>query len=173
MASTLYYQTKSKPFTMAHCWLELTGKSKWVSQYDDHKNPAKKFKNNDGSSSSIPGEEEDGPSEAGSGRKRMMMGRRWEKDRVARDGAATKMSATWTDIFSNKDATMKKLEKEREDKKAERYEAFLALQRERMDFDCLRLKERMDLERERLGVVKEEAWMKVQLSKRSWKPVLR
>ena len=137
-------------------------------QYDDHKNPAKKWKTNDGSSSSIPigVDEEDGPSEGGGGRKRMMMGRRWEKDRVARDGAATKMPATWTDIFSNKDATMKKLEKEREDKKAERYEAFLALQRERMDFERLRLKEKMDLERERLDVVKEEAWMKVQLEQK-------
>ena len=63
----------------------------------------------------------------------MMMGRRWEKDRVARDGAATKMSTTWKDIFSKKDESMHKLEKEREDKKAERYDAFLVLQRERMD----------------------------------------
>ena len=157
---------------MAHCWLELTGKPKWVSQYDDHKNPAKKLKNNDGSSSSMALDGEDGPSEAGSGRKRMMMGRRWEKDRVARDGAATKMSATWTDIFSNKDATMKKLEKEREDKKAERYDAFLALQREIMKFDRLQLKERMEIERARLELVKKEAWMKVQLEQKKMQDAL-
>ena len=168
MAATLYHQTEKKPFTLAHCWLELTGKSKWVSQYDDHKNPAKKWKTNDGSCSSIPIglDEEDGPSETGSGRKRMMMGRRWEKDRAARDGAATKMSTTWKDIFSKKEESMHKLKKEREDKKAERYDAFLALQRERMEFDRLRLKERMDIERARLELVKEEAWMKLQLEQK-------
>ena len=81
---------------MAHCWLELTGKPKWIAQYDDHKNMTKKWKTNDGSSSSIPigVDEEDGLFEAGSGRKRMMMGRRWEKDRAACEGTAMKMSAT-------------------------------------------------------------------------------
>ena len=98
--------------------------------------------------------------------RKRMMGRRWEKDRAAREGAASKMSATWTDIFSNKDETMKKLEKEREEKKAERYDAFIALQREIMEFDCLRLKERMDLERARLDLVKEEAWLKMQLEQK-------
>ena len=142
-------------------------------QYADHKNPAKKWKTNDGSCSSIPIglDEEDGPSEAGSGRKRMM-GRRWEKDRVARDGAATKMSTTWKDIFSKKDESMQKLEKEREDRKAERYDAFLALQREIIEFDRLRLKERMDIERARLELVKEEAWMKVRLEKKKMQDAL-
>ena len=61
---------------------------------------------------------------------------------------------------------MHKLEKEREDKKAERYDSFLALQRERMEFDRLRLKERMEIERARLELVKEENWMKVQLEQK-------
>ena len=76
------------------------------------------------------------------------------------------MSTTWKDIFSKKDESMHKLEKEREDKKAERYDAFLALQRERMDFERLRLKERLDIERERLSVAKEETWLKLQLEQK-------
>ena len=61
---------------------------------------------------------------------------------------------------------MHELEKEREDKKAERYDAFLTLQRERMEFNRLRLKERMEIWRARLELVKEEAWMKVQLEQK-------
>ena len=83
---------------------------------------------------------------------------------MAQDGAASKMSTTWKDIFSKKDETMHKLEKDREDKKAERYAAFLALQSKRIEFD--RLKERMDIERARLELVKEEVWMKVQLEQK-------
>ena len=87
---------EKKHFTLSHGWLELNEKPKWMLQYDDHKNPAKKGKTNDGSSSSIliGVDEEDGPSEGGSGRKRTMMGRKWEKDRVAREGGATKKSTT-------------------------------------------------------------------------------
>lgn len=53
-----------------------------------------------------------------------MMRRRWEKDRAVRDSAASKMSATWMDIFSAKGETLKKLEKKRDDKKDERYNTF-------------------------------------------------
>ena len=41
-----------------------------------------------------------------------------------------------------------------------------------MEFDRLRLKERMDIERTRLDVVKEEAWMKVQLEQKKMQDAL-
>ena len=94
-----------------------------------------------------------------------MMGRRWEKDRASRDGVASKMSATWTDIFSSKDETIKMLERDREEKMAERHNAFLALSREKFEFDRERMREKFELEKARLKMEQEEAWLKIQLEK--------
>ena len=69
-----------------------------------------------------------------SNRKRHMMGKRWEKDRVARYGAR-KMFVTWTDILSiswiapegsaGVSINLSKLEEKREVKKDEKYKQFL------------------------------------------------
>ena len=53
---------------------------------------------------------------------RQVMGNKWEKARAARDAAATKISSTWTCIFSV-----------RESKKEERYKLMLDAQKERME----------------------------------------
>ena len=52
---------------------------------------------------------------------RQVMGNKWEKARAARDAAATKMSSTWTDIFSVRE------------NKEERYKLMLNAQKERME----------------------------------------
>lgn len=52
------------------------------------------------------------------------MENKWEKARASRDAAATKMSSTWTDIFSV-----------RENKKEESYKLMLDAQKERMNWD--------------------------------------
>ena len=67
---------------------------------------------------------------------------------------------------------MKKLEKQREEKKAEWYTTFLALPSERMEFDRERLKEKMELERARLTLEKEETWIKLELEKKKMQDAL-
>lgn len=77
--------------------------------------------NNDRSShQSIGLDDDDEPSGGVDGRgtepkrNRHLKGRKWENDRVARDSAASKMSATWTGIFCDKRETLKKMEEKRE-----------------------------------------------------------
>ena len=85
---------------------------------------------------------------------------------AACDGAASKMSATWTYIFLNKYETLKQLEKDQEEKKNEPYNTFLTLQREIMEFGQERVKEKMELERARFSLVEKEAWLKMDLEKK-------
>lgn len=59
-----------------------------------------------------------------------------EKGKAARDGADRKMSTTWTNIFSNKWEDLKK----RWEKKENRYDPFLNVQRERIAFDQKRVR---------------------------------
>lgn len=88
-------------------------------------------KRNDGSNShqSIGLDDEDGDVVVTNGRatvpkdSRQVMGNKWEKARVSRDDAATKMSSTCTGIFSARDRN----------KKDERYGLMLDAQKERME----------------------------------------
>ena len=61
------------------------------------------------------------------------MENKWEKERAARDGAASKMSATWTDIFPSR-------------------KHFIDMQRERMGFDRERVKEKLNIRREKIDL---------------------
>ena len=71
------------------------------------------------------------------------------KERVTRDDAASKMSATWTDIFFNKVRRSNKME-ENNEKKDERYNLLLEVQSERMEFRWAKVRKRIMLERERM-----------------------
>ena len=74
-------------------------------------------------------------------RNRRVMGNKWENDRVACEGAASKMSATWKGIFSAKGL-----------KKEDRYKMFIDMQREKMKFD----QERLILEKNKVELKRQE-----------------
>ena len=91
--------------------MKLNGKPEWQTILEEIENHMKKMKKNDGSSSaqSIGLDEED---EGNGGanmqptvpkRNRRVIGNKWEKERVAREGAANKISAIWTGIFFAKE----------------------------------------------------------------------
>jgi hypothetical protein len=85
---------------------------------------------------------------------RQVMGNKWEKARLARDAAATKMSSTWTGIFSA-----------RESKKEERYKLLMETQKERMEWDKTRVENKLAIEREKIELEKREAVIKWELEK--------
>jgi hypothetical protein len=74
---------------------------------------------------------------------RQVMGNKWEKARAARDAVASKMSSTWTGIFSIK-----------ENKKEERYKLMLDAQKEMMEWDRKRTEKKLGIEREKIELKK-------------------
>ena len=124
----MYHEVEKKPFDFSHCWLMLNGKPKWTQLVADIKYGKRR---NDGSSSNQSiglDDEEDDVVVDENGKatvakeNRQVMENKWEKARLARDAAATKMSSTWTGIFSA-----------RESKKEERYKLLMEAQKERME----------------------------------------
>ncbi|KAE8803602.1 hypothetical protein D1007_20553 [Hordeum vulgare] len=85
---------------------------------------------------------------------RLFMGTKWEKARIARDAKATKMSSTWTGIFSA-----------RESKKEEMYKLMLDVQRKRMEWDRTRAERRLEIDREKIELEKKDATIKWELEK--------
>jgi hypothetical protein len=79
---------------------------------------------------------------------------KWEKACAARDAAATKMSSTWTGIFSV-----------RKNKKEERYKLMLDAQKERMEWDRKRAEKKLEIEREKIELEKQQAAIKWELEK--------
>jgi hypothetical protein len=132
----------------------LNGKPKWNQLVADLKSGKKR---NDGSSShqSIGLDDEEDDVVVTNGRatvpkdNRQVMGNKWEKARASRDAAATKMSSTWTGIFSA-----------RENKKEERYKLMLDAQKERMEWDRNRAEKKLQIEREKIELEKQEAAIK-------------
>ena len=61
-----------------------------------------------------------------------VMGNKWEKERLTREGTLNQMPVTWTSIFCAKEV-----------KKEKRYKMFIDLQREKMEF----VRERLILEK--------------------------
>lgn len=125
---------------MTHCWVQLNGKLKWANLFKYLKNPIKKMKNDDGTSYyqsiGLDDDEPSGGDKHGTELERNihLTRRKWEKDRVAHDDAASKMSVTWAYIFCNKGETLKKIKEKRKEKER-RYMLFLAVQRGSMEFD--------------------------------------
>lgn len=76
------------------------------------------------------------------------------------------MSATWTNIFSNKGDTLVKMEEQIEEKE-ERYRLFLDVQREMMEFNRERVRERLSIEREGIDMEKQEKRKNGSLKRRS------
>ncbi|KAE8819070.1 hypothetical protein D1007_03053 [Hordeum vulgare] len=83
---------------------------------------------------------------------RLLMGTKWKKAMITHDVAATKISSTWTNIFSA-----------RESKKEERYKFMLDAQRERMEWDRTRTERRLEIEGEKIELEKQEAVIKWEL----------
>ncbi|KAE8808684.1 putative oxidoreductase [Hordeum vulgare] len=149
---TLYHETEKMPFAFSHCWILLDGKPKWRQVVADLKAGNK---SNDGSSfhQSI-GLDDDGNDVVVTNGKatmpkdsRLLMGTKWEKARISRDAAATKMSTTWMGIFSA-----------RESKKEERYKIMLG-------WDQKRVERRLEIEKEKINLEKKEAAIKWELQK--------
>nr|XP_020194376.1 chromatin-remodeling ATPase INO80-like [Aegilops tauschii subsp. strangulata] len=119
-------------------------------------------KRNDGSSSNqsigLDDEEDDIVVENGKATvpkdNRQVMRNKWEKTRAARDAAATKMSSTWTGIFSV-----------RENKKEERYKIMFDAQKERMEWDRKRVEKKLEIERGKIELQKKQAAIKWELDK--------
>ena len=82
------------------------------------------------------------------------MGNKWQKAQASRDAAATKMSSTWTGIFSI-----------RENKKEERYKLMLDAQKERMEWDRKRAEKKLEIEKEKIELEKQQAAIKRELEK--------
>ena len=76
-----------------------------------------------------------------------VMGNKWEKERVVREGAASKISFTWTGSFYAKEV------------KQERYKMFIDVQREKMKFD----QERLILEKNKVEFERQEKVAKWEL----------
>ena len=83
-----------------------------------------------------------------------VMGNKWEKAWASHDAAATKMSSTWTGIFS----TM-------ENKKEGRYKQMLDAQKEKMDGDRKRVEKKLEIEREKIELEKQQSAIKWELKK--------
>ena len=64
------------------------------------------------------------------------------------------------------------MERDRAEKKAGRYNALLALSREKFEFDRGRKREKFELEKARLKMEQEEACLKIQLEKQKLSDVL-
>ena len=155
----MYHEVEKKPFAFSHCWVILNGKPKWNQLVADLKSGKKR---NDGSSShqsiGLDDEEDDAFMMNGKATvpkdNRQVMGNKWEKARAARDAAATKMSSTWTGIFSV-----------RGNKKEERYKLMLDAQKERMEWDRKRAEKKLEIEREKIELEKQQAAIKWELEK--------
>ncbi|KAE8800570.1 hypothetical protein D1007_24071 [Hordeum vulgare] len=74
---------------------------------------------------------------------RHVMRNKWEKTRISRDVVATKMSSTWTCIFST-----------RENKKEERYKVMLDAQKDGMEWDQIRTGRMLEIESEKIELEK-------------------
>ncbi|KAE8814036.1 putative oxidoreductase [Hordeum vulgare] len=157
--TALYHEVEKKPFAFSHCWLLLNGKSKWTQVVADLKTRKKR---NDGSNSHqfIGLDGDDNKVVVTNGRatvqkdNRQVMGNKWEKARISHDAAATKISSTWTGIFLT-----------RKNKKEERYKLMLDAQKERMDWDQMRVGRRLEIEKEKIELEKQDATIKWELKK--------
>lgn len=149
----MYQEMKKKPFSFSDCWVLLNGKPTWTQLVDDLK--AGKRKNDGSNSHQLIGLDEEEEIVGENGRatvpknNRQVMRNKWEKARASHDVAATKMSSTWTGIFSV-----------RENKKEERYKLMLDAQKKRMDWDRERVSKKLQIEREKIELEKKEAAIK-------------
>ena len=118
LAATLYHQDQKNPYTMTHCWLKLNGKHECcASLFGDLKNHTRKRWSNDGSQYIVlyynddPSGVADGQMTVSNRKIHIPGGGGTHQGRVACEGGNKKNVATGTHIFSNKDETLKIMEK--------------------------------------------------------------
>ena len=110
----LVLEVEKKNFVLKHCWLKLSGQPKW-----------KLFIVNTIKTANISTEEEGGDSsdptkELPKNVRRGFRGKKWEKDKEKREGAAAKMTERLENILAKKETYVKRFES-RKKKMSERF----------------------------------------------------